>query len=189
MTLAQIKRTMRRQLNQSKTSSPTPLQAGDESSAFSFMFNDAAKAVFANKANGLVHQYSEPNRPEHSLYHLFELAALLGIKSADENPCETMFTRRFALVRFFGFTCHPNDLDKARNKLIAIINDMSTSKWVIASLYNLGTLEFASDPLTPTTKKIAVFSYLAVDSNFDEAVSATYNFAEFKEGGTPPELT
>lgn len=188
MNNAQLRRAMREMMKGQKTSSPSPLYPDDQFSAFSMMFNEDAKKVFQTKAQGLIHQYNEPTDERHVLYGLFELAALLGIKAADDNPCGQMFQRKAARVRYFGFTCSPKDLDAARNKLIRIINDMASSKWLIASLYNLGTLELASDPLTPSTKRIAVFSYLAVRPECESAVDQTYSFAEFSEGGVPPEF-
>lgn len=153
------------------------------------MFNDAAQAVFKNKCHNLIHQYNVPKHPGYYAYNTIELLALLGLKEAQDNPCEKLYDRKYAPVKFFGFRCDPADLDKARNKLVSIINDMAASKWIIASLYNLGTLELVSDPLTPGTRKICIFSYLAVDLDHEDDVKAVYSFAEFKEGGVPPELT
>ena len=172
-----------------KNSSPTPVfDAGDQYPAFKMMFNKHAQDIMNTKAQGLIHQYNEPTDERHVLYNLFELAALLGIQSASNNPCDQMFIRKVAKVKFFGFKCKPQDLDRARDKLIRIINDMAASKWLIASLYNLGTLQLANYPYTGGSGDIAVFSYLAVRPEFEEAVDMTYKFAEFSEGATPPEF-
>lgn len=189
MNNAQLRRAMREMMKGKTNSSPTPaIDVHDQYPAFQMLFNQAAKDVFATKATSTIYQYNEPTDERHIMYGLFELAALLGIKSADNNPCGQMYIRQAAKVRYFGFRCRPEDLDKARYKLARIINDMATSKWIIASLYNLGVMELASDPLTPSTKKVCVFSYLAVKPEHDQHVSDTYSFAEFIEGGLPPEF-
>lgn len=188
MNNAQLRRAMREMMKGRTNSSPPTLDAGDQYPAFKMMFNQHAQAIMNTKTQGLIHQYNEPTNERHVLYNLFELAALLGVKAAQDNPCAQMFVRKVAKVRFFGFTCEPHNLDKARDQLIRIINDMASSKWLIASLYNLGTLELASDPLMPGTKKFAIFSYLAVKPEHDADVDMTYSFVEFTEGGTPPEF-
>lgn len=188
---AQLRKVIRGMMR-ATTSSRVPAQLHFEDNpqylTYSHLFNDEAKEVFKTKAISNIHQYDVPIDERYVLYGLIELASLLGVQAADLNPCVNMFQRRLAKVRFFGFLCEPKDLDEARVKLINIINDMASNKWLIASLYNLGTMELANDPLNPSAKKILVFSYLAVKPEFDGFVDRAYSFAEFTEGGLPPEF-
>lgn len=155
-------------------------------SQYSHKFNSDALSVLNIKTNGLIHQYNEWTTPwgEH-LYAVSELLALLGIKAAYHNPVQ--YVRNIARVHYFGFTCHPSQIDEATNKLVSIINDMSSSKWVIASMYNLGSIELGKlNPADPD--KVCVFSYLAVKHNHETDVQNTYGWATFQEGGLPPEF-
>jgi len=164
------------------------IHTSELSEVFSFMFNDDAKQVFANKTYNLTHQYDIITSPLCNLYNTIELLALLDIKSANYNPCENLVVHTVSPVKYFGITCSSQDLDKARNKLIDAINDMASNKWLIASLYNLGTIELASDPLDPTTKRYIVFSYLAPYDEHIASVDAAYGWLQFQEGSIPPEF-
>ncbi len=72
--------------------------------------------------------------------------------------------------------------------MIEAINDMASKKWLVASLYNLGMMELASDPLDPSTKRFIIFSYLAPFHNHEKDVEIAYSHLEFQEGGVPREI-
>jgi hypothetical protein len=137
------------------------------------------------KAHGTMHQYNKPVNEWSYLFNLIELIALLGIKSAEHNPCQ--FTREVARVHCFGFTCQPSEVDKATLKLVAAINDMANSKWVMASLYNLGMIELQRvKPQDP--HKVCIVSYLAVPYDKETDLASAYSWLQFPDGGMPPEF-
>jgi hypothetical protein len=113
----------------------------------------------------MVYQYSESDNAFPEFYDAIELLGLLGLKSAYYNPLEGTFTRKIAVVQHFGFVCDKKDVDKARLKLIGIVNDMAASGWLKASLCNLGSLELGINPMFPSIGDMVitisnVFNYL-----------------------------
>lgn len=152
----------------------------------SYKFNSDALNILSIKSNGTIYQYNEYVNPwGQELYNIVDLLSLLRIKSAYDNPVQ--YVRCVAKVHHFGFTCHPSRVDAAVDKLISIINDMSSSKWINASMYNLGSIQLGKlDPADPD--RVCVFSYLAVKHNHEMDVQSTYGWATFQEGGLPPEF-
>lgn len=127
----------------------------------------------------------EPNDDRHSLYGVIELLALLGLKSCQDNPCIKFFDRKYAMVQCFGFTCDYADADDAAKRLITIINDMAASKWVVASLYNIGRFDLNGANGQPDGR-CCIVSYLAVPAEREADVKSTYGWLQFPEGGLPP---
>ncbi len=149
-------------------------------------FNADALQVFKTKTNNLIHQYNDWSSPggEHA-YALVELLALLGIKSAINNPVQ--YVRSISVVQHFGFTCHPSRVDDAIDKISSAVNDMASSKWINASMYNLGLIQLGK--LNPTDPdRVCVFSYVAVKHAHEMDVETVYGWMKFKEGAVPPEL-
>lgn len=187
MNQSQLRRAIRQMIKGKTSSQPAPLGTTNLDKAFINSFNQEAQAIFKKQAGGLLHQWNEALDDRAYLHGAIELLALLDIKSAEDNPADQFWVRTCAPVRFFGVTCEAKDVIPGINKMIAAVNDMAKNKWLKASLYNLGMLELASDPLTPSTKKFCIFSYIVVDPKFDVDATTAYGDIEFKEGGMPPE--
>lgn len=152
---------------------------------FEYLFNDDARELFKNRAMNLLHQYNTVNDERACMYGLFELAGLLGIKSAEFNPCVNFYTRQIVKVRFFGLQCQPNEVIPCIHRVIDAINDMASKKWLQASLYNLGMMELRDKDDKPI---FAVYSYLAPKVEHETDVESMYGHIEFLEGGMPPEF-
>lgn len=161
----------------------------DDYAANEHLFHPAAKELFKTQTQQLLYQYNESDHPYPELWDTIELLGLLGLKSAYHNPLEGTFTRKVAVVQHFGFVCDKKDIDKARRKVINIVNDMAASGWLKASLCNLGSMELGTNPMFPSIKnRVAVFSYVAVKHDHEGDVKNLYGNAMFKEGAMPPEL-
>jgi hypothetical protein len=170
------------------SSQPAPLNATALGDAFSFMFNEDAKELFKVQSQNLIHQYNEIVDDRAYLYNLVELLGLLGLKSCQNNPYGQFYVRKVAKVRYFGTLCKANEVIPGIHKIINAINHMASQKWLKASLYNLGMMELASDPLDPSTKRFVIFSYLAVSPDHEQDVDLFAKGIEFQEGAVPPEF-
>jgi len=126
-----------------------------------------------------IHQYNEKVGPT-TLYEVTRLLALLKLKSAQDNPFSGNYQRKIAVMTCFGFHCDQVDADSAAKKLITIINDMAASKWIKASLYNMGRMDI------PGSQECMVISYVAIPSEFEDDVKTVYGWVQFPEGGLPP---
>lgn len=138
----------------------------------------------STKAIQAVHQYNEKTGNS-TLYDVTELLAKLGLKSAQDNPFDGNYTRKYALLQCFGFRCELTDVDEAAKKLITVINDMAANKWIKASLYNIGKIDLNGVDGLPNGECMIV-SYLAIPSEFEANVKSTYGWVQFPEGGIPP---
>ncbi len=133
----------------------------------------------------MVYQYNEPTDERAIGFGLVELLALLGLKSAQDNPFGQMWTRKFSVVKGFGFTCDYINADEAAKRLITIINDIAASKWINASLYNIGRIDLNGQDGKPNGK-CCIAAYLAVKADHEEDVKSVYGWVQFPEGGVPP---
>ena len=155
--------------------------------SFKPLYTSEAIKVLNTQTRNMIHQRVESNHPWSHLYGLIELAALLGIKSAEHNPCEKFFDRKLDIVMCFGYTCFPHQVGVVANDIVQHTNDMASNKLITASLYNLGMFELGKlDPNDPD--RVVVFSYLAVPTEHEDYVKQTYSFMQFPEGGMPPEF-
>lgn len=186
-----MRREMFQSLNQKTTASTDLPNFGfkDDYEANKHLFHPAALEVFKTQTPHMIYQYNDSDHPYPEFYDTIELLGLLGLKSAYHNPLEGTFTRKIAVVQHFGFVCDKKDIDKARRKVINIVNDMAASGWLKASLCNLGSMELAVNPMFPSIKnRVAVFSYVAIKHDCERYVKDLYGNAMFKEGGMPPEF-
>ena len=107
---------------------------------YQHLFNSEAIKAFSNRTHNMVHQYNEKTGPS-TLYEVTLLLEKLGLKSAQDNRFSGNYIRKYSIVMCFGFTCKNSDADDAAKQLIDIINVMATSKWINASLYNIGRMD------------------------------------------------
>lgn len=132
----------------------------------------------------MVEQYNE--KTGHStLYDVTELLRKLGLKTAQNNDFPGNWTRKYALVTCFGFRCDNADADEATKRLVTIINDMASSKWIKASLYNIGRVDLNGNDGLPNGECM-IISYLAIPSDYEKDVKSAYGWVQFPEGGIPP---
>lgn len=151
---------------------------------YKHLFNADAKFYLGRKAYQMVEQYNEKNGPS-TLYDVTELLAKLGLKEAQDNPFDGNYIRKYALVTCFGFRCDYVDADDATKKLVTIINDMASSKWIWSSLYNIGRVDLNGNDGLPNGECM-IISYLAIPSDYEKDVKSTYGWVQFPEGGVPP---
>jgi hypothetical protein len=168
------------------SSQPTPIGTTELGTAFINFFNAEAQEILKNQCDSLIYQYNEVVNDGAYLYNTIELLRLL--KVTKDNPATNSYIRKAAAVNFFGVTCKVNEVVPGIHKIVDAVNDMAKNKWLKASLYNLGMLELASDPLTPSTKRFVIFSYLAVDDKYQQDVDKAYGHLKFAEGGIPSEF-
>lgn len=187
---AQVRKAVREMMKKGTTSSqPTPIGAINLADSFSGSFNQDALDIFQIQTNSLLYQWNHRNEHSRSyLYGLMELAGLLGIRAADQNPCGALFTRMATPVKFFGVTCEGHQVIPGVNRMIDAINSMAKNKWLKASMYNLGMMELQNEDPSVQTKRFVIFSYLVVDPQYDIDVVNQFGNLLFQEGGLPPEF-
>jgi hypothetical protein len=198
MNPAELRKAIRNLINKptpTTTSNPPPQTnlgfppSQDLFPVFKAHFNSEALNALNIKTSHMLHQYNNVINQHHVLFNTIELLALLGLKSAYNNPCEAMYVREIAKVECFALSCQDYQINQVANELICAINDMALHQCIRASLYNLGLMEVnaSSDP-NVQDKRYVVYSYLAIDHTKEQFVKSNYGNLMCVEGGMPTEF-
>mgnify|MGYP003423252515 len=196
MTIKEIQDQVANLIKTNQISEPTQLShenfvISDLQPIFFKYFNQDALNLVSNKTNNLIHQYNRYHKfgSEHNA-KLTDLLEKLELKH-----CSTLtyaYTREIAKVFFFGVTTTKDRLAEGALTMVKVINALATNKYAIATLSPLTSIQF--NTLCPVTGKIvpdnkyAIFSYLAIDHQYETLVQSMYADYLFPEGGVPPEL-
>lgn len=151
---------------------------------FEKYFAPVARQAFATKANGLVHQYREPNG--HAA--LWFLMSQLGIKKADADLKSGAVGWKMVCdrVNYFAIRCERSDIHKAVEKLVLSINTMASMGFLRASMLELGVVKF--DHVPGQADEVAVISYLTLTDSGEHWVAANIPKLSVKEGAIPSRL-
>jgi len=143
-------------------------------------FSDEAGKALHNRAKTTLYQWDEVKGHE-------GLASLLHKLQFKTGHNAYACYRRVAPCFYFGGACEGQYIEKVAMKLIDMINDLASKKYILATLAPLSIIQMAlTGPLDK--QKYVIVSYLHLDQVGEAYVKATYPHLCMEEGAYPKEF-